>query len=91
MSSEDREIIAGIRLRKDKPTNVTMDKLYGWVIWQFPNPQKGGYQGAVRPPLVDHEWIPAVIQADNKRVRVYGNAGMTFPTPEDAAGYFREK
>ena len=91
MSSEDRETIAGVRVRRDKPTNVALDKLYGWVVWQFPQAQRGGYQGAVRPPTDDHEWIPAVIQADKKRVRIFGNAGQTFPTPEEAAGYFQEK
>jgi hypothetical protein len=88
---DEREVVAGVKLRKDKPTNVALDKLYGWVIWQFPHAQKSGYQGAVRPPIADHEWIPAVIRADKKRVRVYGNAGRTFPTPEEAVAYFQEK
>ena len=90
MSSKENISIAGIKLRTDKPTNVAMHRLFGWVIWQFPQPQKKGYQGAVRPPETDREWIPAVIQADENRVRIYGNAGKEYPTPEKAVDYFSD-
>jgi len=90
MSSEDTNTIAGIKLRTDKPTNVALHRLFGWVIWQFPRAQKKGYQGAVRPAESGHEWIPAVIQADENRVKVFGNAGKTYPTPEKAVEFFQE-
>lgn len=90
MSKDENITVGGIKLRTDKPTNVAMHRLFGWVIWQFPQPQTKGYQGAVRPPEPDHEWIPAVIQADENRVRVYGNAGGKYPTPEKAIEFFNE-
>ncbi len=88
MSSKNKSKVGGIELRNDKPTNVAMHRLFGWVIWQFPRPQDKGYQGAVRPPAVEQAWIPAVIRADVSRVMVYGNAGKSYPTPEEAAEYF---
>lgn len=90
MSSNENFTVAGIKLRTDKPTNVAMHRLFGWVIWQFPQPQRKGYQGAVRPPEPDREWIPAVIQADENRIRVYGNAREKYPTPEKALEFFNE-
>ncbi|MFL7838151.1 MAG: hypothetical protein ACK2T4_00355 [Candidatus Promineifilaceae bacterium] len=91
MSSKEKIKVAGIKLRTDKPTNVAMDQLFGWVIWQFPQPQRRGYQGAVRPPEPEHAWIPAVIEIDNNRVRVYGNAGEMYPTPEKAVEFFNNE
>ncbi len=88
MSSDESISVAGIRLRTDKPTNVAMHRLFGWVIWQFPLPKKKGFQGAVRPPAGESEWIPAVIRADKNRVKVYGNVEKRFPTPEAAVEYF---
>jgi hypothetical protein len=91
MSSKERIDVAGIKLRTDRPTNVALHRLYKWVIWQFPQPLKNGYQGAVRPPEPDHDWIPAVIQVENNRVRVYGNAAGNYPTPEKAVEFFDEE
>jgi hypothetical protein len=91
MSSKENISVAGIKVHTNKPTNVAMHKLFGWVIWQFPRPKKKGYQGAVRPPETGSEWIPAVIRADKNRVKVYGNAGKTYPTPEKAVEFFQEK
>ena len=90
MSSKDNITVAGIKLPTDKPTHVDKHRLIGWVIWQFTQPEKKGFHGAVRPPETDHEWIPAVIQADENRVRVFGNSGQVFPTPEKAVAYFNE-
>jgi hypothetical protein len=39
---------------------------------------------------VEHEWIPAIIQDDGKRVQVYAHVGETFPTPETAVEYFTD-
>ena len=84
------QVVAGIKLRTDRPTSLTFDDLFRWVIWQFPRPEQKGLCGAVRPPLADHEWIPAIIQAANSRVYVHAHAGVTFPTPELAAEFFNE-
>jgi hypothetical protein len=90
MSSEKENIIAGIKLHTDKPTDVSLHRLYGWVIWQFPRSEKRGFQAAIRPPLAEHDWIPALIQAEKDRARVYGNALKRYPTPEEAAEFFQE-
>lgn len=90
MSSMNKIKVGGIELRSDKPTNVAMHRLFGWVIWQFPRLQEKGYQGAVRPPAAEQEWIPAIIRADESRVMVYGNAGKSYSTPEEAAEYFNK-
>lgn len=84
--------IAGIKLRSDRPTILSYRQLYQWVIWQFPRPNKRrGFCGAVRPPIADHEWIPAVIQVDKERVHVYAHLDQTFPTPETAVEFFDEE
>ncbi|MDX1414121.1 MAG: hypothetical protein R3293_08010 [Candidatus Promineifilaceae bacterium] len=80
--------IAGIKLRTDRPTRLTFQELFQWVIWQFPRPEKSGLCGAVRPPLPDHDWIPAIIQVGKKCVFVHAHAGETFPTPELAVEFF---
>jgi hypothetical protein len=89
MSNQNR-IVAGIKLRSDRPTSLTYHQLFHWVIWQFPRPWRKGFCGAVRPPTTDHEWIPAVIQVDKERVQVYGHICETFPTPETAVEYFSD-
>ncbi len=91
MSSGDKIVVAGIKLRTDRPTNVKLDDLYGWVIWQFPRPQKAGYCGAVRPPSAEHKWFPALILTEKNRVQVYGNLDKQYSTPERAVNYFQEK
>ena len=83
-------IIAGVKLRSDRPTTLSYHQLYQWVIWQFPRPSRKGFCGAVRPPIAEHEWIPAVILADKERVRVYAHLDQTFPSPETAVEYFNE-
>ena len=90
MSSENSNVVAGIKLRTDKPTNIALHRLYGWVIWQFPRPQGKGYQGAIRPPEAGQNWIPAVIRAEENRVKIFSNAGKTYASPEKAMEYFQE-
>ena len=89
MSNQNR-VVAGVKLRSDRPTSLTYRQLFHWVIWQFPRPRRKGFCGAVRPPIAEHEWIPAVIQVDKERVQVYGHLGETFPTPETAVEYFSD-
>lgn len=83
-------MVAGIKVHADKPTNVAMHRLFDWVIWQFPRPQRKGFQGAVHPPEADHKWFPAIIRADENRVLLYGNTGKSYPTPEAAVEYFNQ-
>lgn len=84
--------LAGVKFRTDRPTTLSYSQLYQWVIWQFPRSSKRkGLHGAVRPPIAEHEWIPAVVQVDKERVQVYAHLDQTFPTPEAAADYFDEE
>ena len=83
-----KKFVAGIELHSDRPTTLTYQQLFRWVIWQFPLPRQNGFCGAVRPPEAGQEWIPAIIQSDNERVQVYAHVGETFPTPETAVEYF---
>ena len=85
MSNVDKNIVAGVKLRTDRPTTVNVEDLFGWVIWQFPRVQKAGYCGAVHPPSDEHAWIPALIQPDKDRIKVYWNVNQTYATPEEAA------
>jgi hypothetical protein len=84
------KVIAGVKLRSDRPTSLTFSQLFRWVIWQFPRSRDKGFCGAVRPPTAEHEWIPAIIQVERERVQVYAHVGETFPTPETAVEYFSE-
>lgn len=82
--------IAGIRLRTDRPTTATFADLGEWVLWQFPQRERKGYRGAVRPALADQQWLPAIIQADRGRVQIYGHLDDGYPSPETAVAYFTE-
>lgn len=86
--SEQAILVAGIELQSDKPTVLSFGDLFTWVIWQFPRPHKPGMCGAVRPPLPDHGWYPAIILPDKERVQVYGHLNKTYPSPEAAADHF---
>ncbi len=88
--SVQNKVVAGLKFRSDRPTTLTYKQLFQWVIWQFPRPQKRGFCGAVRPPTLEDEWMPAIIQVDNERVQVYAHVGETFPTPETAVAYFSD-
>lgn len=89
--SENASRVAGITLFTDKPTPLTFQDLFNWVIWQFPRPKASGLCGAVRPPLADHGWYPALIIVDDEKVQVYGHVKTEFSSPEAAADYFSDK
>jgi hypothetical protein len=91
MNDKPSRVIDGIKLRLDKPTNVAIQRLFGWVIWQFPLPQKKGFQAAVRPPVVGHDWFPAIVRADKNQVKIFGNASEHYTSPEAAVAYFKER
>lgn len=85
MSKQNTTQIHGIRLQLEQPTSLTFDQLYDWVIWQFSHAQKGALSGAVRPPVSDASWYPALIHPKEKRVQVYGHLDTSYATPEAAA------
>jgi hypothetical protein len=73
------------------PTELPLQALFTWVIWQFPRKQGGGLLGAVRPPTAKHGWFPAIIHNKSKTVLVHGQVERPFSTPEAAADYFNKK
>lgn len=84
-SNEAARTVAGLTFNPDGPTEIPLDKLYHWVIWQYPRRKGKGYYGAVRPPALDGGWYPAIVQADLQRVIVYGQVAEPFPSPEAAS------
>jgi hypothetical protein len=72
-------------LKKDRPTDLTFNDLFTWIIWQFPRPKGAGMCGAVRPPIAKHTWYPALIKQQEKRVLVHGHLDQEFPSAKAAA------
>ncbi len=85
MPTRKKPVIDGIKFELGQPTAVPMERLFGWVIWQFPRARDGGFSGAVHPPEAEHGWYPAIIDANGGRVLVYGDVEERFPSPEAAA------
>jgi hypothetical protein len=83
--SKQTKKIDNTTLKIDKPTNLTLDDLYTWTIWQFPHKVRGGLCGAVHPPIANYGWLPAVIRVKDKKVQVHAHLDQTFDTPETAA------
>lgn len=79
-----------IMIKLDQPTELTFSELHTWVIWQFPRQVKKGLCGAVRPPIPDHGWYPAVIHLKEKIVQVHGHLDQKFISPNDAADWVAE-
>jgi hypothetical protein len=75
----------------DRPTELTFDQLHTWVIWQFPRRKGAGFCGAVRPPLPEHGWLPAVIRAADRRALVHAHLAERFETPEAAAEWLQQQ
>jgi hypothetical protein len=85
MRTRKKAIIDGIAFDLSAPTIVAIDRLFTWVVWQFPRARPGGFSGAVHPPEPGHGWYPAIIDRDAGQVRVYGHVKERFPSPEAAA------
>lgn len=83
--SQSKNKVADVTFADGQPTTLTFRDLYTWTIWQFPRKVNGGLCGAVRPPIAEHEWYPAVVQFKEEKVQVYAHLNQTFPTPENAA------
>lgn len=82
--------VDNITLSKKQPTKLTYDELYTWVIWQFPKLKGDGLCGAVRPPIPDHHWYPAIIYLKEKKVDVYAHVGDEYDSPETASEHFNQ-
>ena len=82
-----RKEVATVVLRTDRPTELTFAELHSWVIWQFPRPKAAGLCGAVRPPIANHSWLPALIKSRDQTVLVYGHLRQEFASPAQAADW----
>lgn len=83
MTSQLRTI-ATVDLNNKKPTELSFDDLYTWVIWQFPRKRGSWLCGAVRPPIANHGWLPALIKQKENLVQVHGQVEQEFSTPNQA-------
>ena len=81
------QIIGQITLNSDRPTNLTFDDLYTWVIWQFPRIKGGAMCGAVKPPIANHTWYPALITKHERLILVHGHINIEFSSPNEAADW----
>lgn len=87
MTSRESEVVANIRLRIDSPTELTMDEIYEWVIWQFPLEMAGGLCCAIHPPIANHTWYPAIIGHLDNKIVVHGEVNQEFGSPKEAADW----
>jgi hypothetical protein len=85
MPARKKTVIDGITFDPAEPTLVSADRLYTWVIWQFPRLRRGGFSGAVHPPEPGHGWYPAIVDIESGQVLVYSHIEERFPSPEAAA------
>ncbi len=87
MPARKKIVIDDITFESNEPTVVPIDRLFTWVIWQFPRLRENGFNGAVHPPQAGHGWYPAVIDAEGGRVTIYGQVKEPYTSPEAAAKY----
>lgn len=87
MTQEKKQIIASIPFQTHKPTLVTSDALFDWVVWQFPHSKQDGFCGAVHPPLPNHSWYPAIIEESGEKIHVFAHLETHFSSPEEALNY----
>jgi hypothetical protein len=83
--------VDSITLNLEQPTEMTFADLHTWVIWQFPRQTEKGLCGAVRPPVSDLGWFPALIRLKEKRVLIHGHLKQQFATPHEAADWITNK
>jgi hypothetical protein len=79
-----------IMLKTDQPTELSFTDLYTWVIWQYPRQAGKGLCGAVRPPVPEQGWFPAVIRLKEQVVQVHGHLDKKFDSPNEAAEWAAE-
>lgn len=89
--NSSKTAVAGVALRSSKPTTIPFAAIADWVIWQFPQREKKGYRGAVRPPGEQYSWLPAVVLPQSESVRLYGHLDETYHSPEAAVTFFNKK
>jgi hypothetical protein len=86
-----RRQVESLELRLDGPTELSLEDLYTWVVWQFPRPRRSGLCGAVRPPIPNHGWFPALISRRDQGVSVFAHVEQEFATPDQAAAWLENQ
>ena len=66
------------------PTVYPIDRLFTWVIWQFPRLRENGFNGAVHPRWSDTAGIRPS-STEGARVMIYTQIKEPYPNPEAAA------
>lgn len=87
MATRKKIVVDDLTIEANEPTVVPIERLYAWVIWQFPKVREGGFSGAVHPPEVGHGWYPAIVKAEEGRVVIFGQVSERFTTPEAASKF----
>jgi len=85
MPARKQVILDDIAIDPTKPTPVPMERLFAWVVWQFPRMAEDGYNSAVHPPEAGHGWYPAIVNTDKRLVLIFGHVKGPFTSPEAAA------
>ncbi len=80
MSKQKTTLVHNVELNADQPTSLTFTQLHEWVIWQFSQQKEDGLSGAVRPPILEAHWYPAIIHPKEKRVQVFGHLNTFYNT-----------
>lgn len=75
-------------LSTELPTEVSFRQVYSWVLWQFPQTEKGWFRGAVHPPIADYGWLPAFIDAQTKKVQIFAQIKEPLASPEEVKAFF---
>jgi hypothetical protein len=88
--ADNTKKVDAIMIKLDQPTELTFADLRTWVIWQYPRQIGKGLCGAVRPPVPEHGWFPAVIRLKEKVVQIHGHIHQSFDTPNAAADWLAE-
>lgn len=79
--------ITAAELHSEEPTELALADVHDWVVWQFPNPRRGGLCAALHPPEAGSGWYPAIVYPEEERVQIHAHAAGPFPSPEEAVAW----
>lgn len=78
---QKKRVIDDVVIFEDCPTDLSFEDLYTWVIWQFPRARGSWHCGAIRPPIANHGWLPALINPSEKSVQIQDHGQKLFKSP----------
>ena len=91
MSNSLTRTVANVILNQQEPTSLSRATLFQWIVWQYPRARAGGLCGAVKPPVADHGWYPAILHLETAEVQVFAHLDDHYDSPESAVDYFDTK